>query len=110
METIKMTLKVKELTNSKKKTFWFMTVTEICTNSYLDGGSRSEWWIVNLDTKTDFIPSPGSYPWTTANDYILQPGDVVIETGLFCGKPATPHFHCLPVDVQRVKSWLGVPQ
>ena len=110
METLNMTEGVKRLTHSKKKTFWFMTSRLICTNSYLDGGSRSEWRVMNLDTKADFIPSPGHYPWTTANDYIFQPGDVVIETGLFCGKPATPHFHCLPADVQRVKAWLGVPQ
>jgi hypothetical protein len=110
METINMTEGVKRLTRSKKKTFWFSTAIKVCTNSYLDGGSRSEWQVYNLDTKADFTPNPGQYPWTTANDYTLQPGDVVIETGLFCGKPSTPHFQCLPVDVQRVKAWLGVPQ
>ena len=110
METLNMTVKVKELTDSKKRDFWFMTATKVCTNSYLDGGSRSEWRIINLNSKLDFAPSPGHYPWTTPNDYILYSGDVVIETGLFCGKPATPHFHCLPSDIQQVKAWLGVPQ
>jgi hypothetical protein len=109
METINTTPRVKVLTNTKKKQFWF-TLTSLpqSTNSYFDGGSRDQYTVINVITGRHFTPESGHYPWTTKNDYTLQSGDVLMVTGMCCGKPRTPHFMCLPEDNQRVRNWLGI--
>lgn len=104
-----MTTKVKSLTNSRKRQFSLGTRTTVCTDSYWDGGSKSDYTVINLDTGRWLTPPAGQYPWTTRNDYTLQPGDVVVETGMFCGKAAAPHFMCRPEDEERVLAWLGIP-
>lgn len=103
-----MTTKVRELTGSRKRQFSLGTCTEHCTDSYWSGGSKSEYVVINLDTGRRFVPPSGSYPWNVKNDYCLMAGDVLVETGMFCGKPASPHIRCLPQDEERVKNWLGI--
>lgn len=105
----KTTEKVKGLTGSRKKEFSLDTTTSPQnTDSYWSGGSRSEFQTYNLNTRSGGRCSAGQYPWTTPNNYTLQLGDVLIETGMLCGKPATPRFLCLPEDLERVKTWLGI--
>lgn len=105
----KTTNKVRELTGTRKREFHLdVTCRPQNTDSYWSEGSKSDFLVHNLNTGGEFVPSPGRYPWTTSNEYTLQPGDVLIETGTFCGKPATPSFLCLPNDEQRVKEWLGI--
>ena len=105
----KTTEKVKQLTGTRKREFSLDTTTRPQnTDSYWSGGSRSEFFVHNLDTRANFTPPAGRYPFTERNDYTLQPGDVLIETGTFCGKPATPRFLCRPEDLERVKTWLGI--
>ena len=100
---------VKRIAGTRKKSFSLDTTTHPqCTDSYWSGGSRIDFVVHNLNTNQDSIPPAGHYPWNTPNDYTLQPGDVLIETGIFCGKPATPRFLCRPEDLERVKTWLGI--
>ena len=103
------TEKVKQIMGTRKRSFSF-GITEYAqnTNSFWSGGSRSDFMVYNLDTRRTSHPSGGTYPWTTRNEYTLQPGDVLIETGHFCGKEAAPRFLCLPQDEQRAKTWLGI--
>ncbi len=105
----KTTEAVKNITRSRKHQFSFGTSEQPQnTDSYWSGGSRSEYSVYNMDTNKFGFPPAGKYPWTTENRYTLQPGDVLIETGTFCGKPATPRFTCLPADEARAKAWLGI--
>ena len=107
--THEMTGRVKAITGSRKRNFRFYAGSDThCTNSYWDGGSKTSYEVVNIDTGARFIPSPGSYPWTTPNDYTLKAGEVLIETGHFCGKPATPAISCRADDEARVRHWLGI--
>lgn len=109
METYNITQKVKDVTGSRKKRFYFSLVsTPQSTDSYWSGGSRDQYSLVNLNTGINSFPPAGQYPWTTENRYTLQPGDVLIQTGIFCGKPATPHIKCLPENNQKVRTWLGI--
>ena len=103
------TEKVKQITGTRKRSFSLDTTD--CpqnTNSYWSGGTRYEYMVYNLDTRATIHPNGGTYPWTTPNLYTLQPGDVLIRTGFFCGKEAAPRFLCLPQDEQRAKAWLGI--
>jgi hypothetical protein len=108
MNVYSTTPKVKELTGTRKRDFYLNLRQSISTDSYWDGGSRTQYEVLNIDTGARFIPPAGSYPWTTQNIYTLKPGDVVIATGVFCGKPARPSFSCLPEDNDRVKKFLGI--
>lgn len=103
-----MTPKAADLSRSRKRQFTLVSSDKVCTNSYWDGGTKSEYTVFNIDTGRSFTPPVGAYPWTVKNDYVLQPGDVVMETGMSCGRPATPLFRCLPADVARALIWLGV--
>ena len=107
-EYFKTTDKVKRVTGTRKREFSIRVQDKVRTDSYWDGGSRSEYRVTNLHTGATFVPPAGSYPWTVANDYTLQPGDIVIETGTFCGKPSTPCFRCRADDVPAVKAFLGL--
>ena len=101
---------VKRAAGTRKKSFSLDTTTSPrCTDSYWSGGSRSDFVVQNIDTGLNYRPPGGQFPWNTPNDYTLQPGDVLIETGTFMGKPATPRFLCRPEDLERVKTWLGIP-
>lgn len=109
MNTLNTTPKVKELTGTKKRQFWFSLHDQpICTNSYFDGGTRREFRVVNINTGASFTPDPGVYPWTTKNEYQLKSGEIMTVFGLSCGKPGTPHIYCLPEDNERVRRFLGV--
>jgi hypothetical protein len=108
MITFAMTEKAKWATGSRKKSFYFSTAEKHSTDSYWDGGSRDQFEVANRVTGQRIIPPAGSYPWTTPNDYVLQPNEVLIVTGTFCGKPATPHFICRPDEESATKTWLTV--
>lgn len=109
MNRYKITPRVKELTDTRKREFSVSSgYTTVCTNTYADGGSISYWTVINIKTGVRFRPNPGQYPWTTKNDYTLQSGDVVMETGSFCGKPMAPRFLCRTEDETDVLKWLGV--
>ena len=104
----KITQKVKDITGSRKREFRFSTATQCGTNSYWDGGSRSQYEVHNIITGKGIVPSGGDYPWTIPNTYVFQPGDVMVETGMFCGKPSTPYISCRPEDESAVRTWLEI--
>jgi len=108
MKSFNMVPKVADLTQSRKRQFNLVTVESTNTDSYWDGGSKTDYRVRNIDTGANFIPPAGVYPWTVKNDYILQPGDLVIATGMFCGRPASPRLICRPEDEARMMAWLGL--
>lgn len=107
-EPFKSTPQAKALTGSNRHTFRIYTRAVTSTNSYWDGGSRSEYRVINMTTGKTFTPPSGVYPFTTPNNYTLQPGDLVIVTGTLMGKPAFPHFICREEELPAIKTYLGV--
>lgn len=80
------------------------------TASFWDSGSRDEFLVVNMNTGASFVPRKGIYP-TFQGEHTLQPGEIMIQTGVFMGKPARPYIHFQPRDgVEKVMRFLGNPK
>ena len=101
--------KSKSLTGSRKKRFGVYGSTSLSTASYWSDGSKSTFSVINRNTGASHYPPTGSYPSFQAS-YTIQPGEVVIETSIFCGKPGTPRFYCLPEEEAETLKWLGNPE
>jgi hypothetical protein len=87
--------------SARKQSFYLSTFPEhgITTSSFWDGGSRSIWTIVRVsDGRSVTLPEnhpafqPGRPYFMTA----LPAGHILLETGTYCGKPATPHIYTPP--------------
>lgn len=78
----------------KHKAFVQRTDTVVLSGTYWSGGSRSSYFLVDIASKKatplDHV-APAQYGGPK-NDPVqtLQPGQAVVEAGVFCGKPATP--------------------
>lgn len=80
------------------------------TASFWDSGSRNEFLVVNIDTGASFVPRKGIYP-TFQAEYTLQPGEILIQTGVFMGKPSRPYITFQPIDgAEKVMRYLGNPK
>ena len=80
------------------------------TASFWDEGSRNEFLVVNMDTGASFVPRKGIYP-TFQAEHTLQPGEIMIQTGVFLGKPARPYIRFQPRDgAEKVMAFLDNPK
>ncbi len=81
-------------------------------NSYWDGGSKSDYCLVDLNTMRTLPLPSSSHPYFDVARYtaggenesvsidhagnitlkVLPPNTALIETGYFCGKPSTAHI------------------
>lgn len=106
--------KAKRLTGTKRKTCCldaYLGATPIALRSGWDGGSRSDYSVVNVLTGVRSNPPTNSnYAFDRAPkvEYTPAPGDVLIKTGTFCGKPSYPSFSCAEADLDAVKRFLGI--
>lgn len=110
METYNMTPKAKAITNSRKRKFYFHKRTVGAPNntaSYWDGGSRDVYSVLNIMTGQSKTPPVGQYPTYQAS-YTLEPNEILICTGTFLGKPATPSITCRVDEEMAVKQFLGI--
>lgn len=112
MTTYPTTPRVKALTGTRKKNFFFSTtITPQSVNSYWDGGSKSNYAVYNIQTGIYSTPSQNSsttFPKFTDHTYQLQPFEILIETGVFMGKPATPQIICREEDKINVMAYLNI--
>ena len=80
------------ITYKKRKAFVQCRTKVELSNTYWDGGSRSTYVVVNLTTGKitydSFAVLPPQFGGTTPT-IELDNDTAVIETGIFCGKPAT---------------------
>ncbi len=91
---------VKLVGSRKKKAILARPTTQVTlSGTYWDGGSRSSYFLVDLNTQQvqpceHYNPpqfgGPRQDPVVT-----LAPHQAVVEAGVFCGRPATPtiYFH-----------------
>ncbi len=73
------------------------------TGNYWDGGSRSYWALVRLDTGAGTI-APTDHPAFDARSiegttYPIPPGFCVVEHVIFCGKDLGLRFYVRPSDI-----------
>lgn len=74
-------------------------------SDYWSEGSRSQWYVADHIKGTCKRVSGGQNGLfggaDPCNEYVVRPGVMVIDCGVFCGKPATPHLYVHPVDYAR---------
>lgn len=63
----------------------------------------------NLATGETSVPPSGSYPTFSAR-YELPHGHVLIQGGIFCGKPAHVKLFIYEEDIPAVAAWLGLSE
>lgn len=108
MNHYKTTPKVKQITGTRKREFaLFDRGGAISTGSYWNGGTKYDFLIVNIRTGQQKNPPAGEYPTFQAS-YTPAENEILIQTGVSCGKPATPFIYCRPEDKENVLKWLGV--
>ena len=89
-----------KLVSKKRKAILAKPKTAVpISGTYWDGGSRSDWFLINL-ASMKAVPLAHQNPpqfGGPKEDPIqpLEPGYALICAGVFCGKPATPvvYFH-----------------
>lgn len=68
-----------------------------------DSGSRTQYHVASLDDSTMVKPVHDPRPWpqnmAPLGTSAIAPRCVVISTGTFCGKPATPVIYARPEDI-----------
>lgn len=91
-----------KLTGSKKRrAIIARPTTEVrLSGTYWDGGSRSDYFLVDMKTM-ECVPlahvSPAQFGGPKEDPVQhIQPHQAVIEAGTFCGKPATPTVYLHP--------------
>ena len=97
--------KIFALVGSRKRKGYLRATTSVTlTGTYWDGGSRSTYTAIRLadmaiETAPQFNPpqfgGPASPPVVP-----LRQGYVIIEHGIFCGKPSEPTIYVHPSDFQ----------
>lgn len=113
-ETIQTTDKIKRLTGTRRKTCrldTYLSATPQTLRTGWDGGSCSHYSVVNILTGVSSNPPTNSsfaFDRAPKVQYVATPGDVLIQTGTFCGKPSYPSFSCAEADLDAVKRFLGV--
>lgn len=71
------------------------------TGNYYDGGSKSDYMLLKMNGKKQTLTGKRPF-WDGGDDDVtLEPGDIVLETGMFCGKTATPHVYGRIADIVR---------
>ena len=115
--TYKATRESKKATGGRKQTIAAITHSEptIRLSSDWSGGSRTLYQAVNSSGRVGPLPDNASEyrtSWAQAGpsirDWPIPAGLVVLETGTFCGRPATPTLVGEYSDVQRVLEAWGI--
>jgi len=114
MKRFKVTPEIKGLLYSyKKKTVFIQAYppdTEYHIDSYWDGGSKTTYTLINLLGSCSFPTPEKSSKGYPGNYYKLRPGEILLSTGFFCGKPATAGFAFREDDKEAVFRLLGNPE
>lgn len=116
MNTYKTNPTVKRLLNTRKATFNITFHPEdnyFTANvaSYWDGGSRSTYAVYNVSTGF-FIAHVAHDGWSCngRKDFALPKGQFLVESGIFCGKPATVYVDAYEEDRERLLKLFGNPE
>ena len=112
METYKTTAMVRRLSGTRKREFNLVlyntpSITKDC-NSYWDGGGIDKYAVLDMNGQYIRTPPSGDGLNKLADPYVIQPGTLLMETGVFCGKPTTPTFYGHESDRPWITKLLGI--
>ena len=101
---IKHTCNIQSTTYKKRKAFVQSRTKVELSNTYWDGGSRSTYAIVNLTTGQVSPCAQYAPPQFGGNAPTIELDNdtAVIETGIFCGKPATASVFVSPENYNKL--------
>ena len=105
IQTTKASRVIRNLT--RKKTFFITTNREVLlSNGYWSGGSRSEYFMIDLvsgvKTPLSYPKSPSEFGGGEAPLMIVPFGKAIIECGVSSGKPAFITVNVNPCDIPLV--------
>lgn len=103
---------VRRLSGTRKREFYLSlceTPYSKDCNSYWDGGSRDNYTVLDMNGKYLETPPRGNGTFNKfADPYTIKPGTLLMETGIFCGKPATVTFYGNESDRPWITKLLGI--
>jgi hypothetical protein len=108
MNTQNVTPKVKQLTGTKKKQFFLWPATTVAPRGGWSGGSCSYFEGLNYKTGAPVQFKQGDNFSVQTQQQELPANTVLIETGVFCGKPAFAKIMYRPEEIDAVKTFLGL--
>lgn len=109
MNTYPTTQKVRQLTNTKKRSFFLSTANTYRIQSGWSGGSRSYFSLIDFHTGKDLeLKGLGDQFSKMPIETEMPLNSLLIETGISCGKSSTPHITCRPEQEEEVKKYLGI--
>ena len=101
---------VRRLSGTRKREFYLAMFeapyVKDC-NSYWDDGSKDNYRVLDMNGQFVEVPPSGSFK-KRADPYTIKPGTILMETGLFRGKPATPTFYGNESDRPWITKLLGI--
>lgn len=102
---------VRRLSGTRKREFYLAifeapSYVKDC-NSYWDGGSKDSYTVLDMNGKYLETPPSGGFN-KRADPYTIKPGTILMETGVFRGKPATVTFYGNESDRPRITKLLGI--
>lgn len=90
--------------SKKRSAYLFPTNSVDYTGTYWDGGSRSKYTVIRLaDMVTEAGPqfNPPQFGGPGIITVPLPPGYVIVDHGVFRGKPAVPYIYVNPENLQK---------
>ena len=109
MNNYAITPKVKQLTHSKRRSFYLMTSTKYYVTLGWSGGSRCYYSLLDFTTGKELeIKGAGDNFSKQTETQDMPVNSILIETGMFNGKPSLPRIMCRPEQEDEVKKYLGI--
>ena len=108
IETKTLAAPFKKLTRKRKVYIHIVEGGDLVTTNgeYWSGGSKTEYQVVTPQgTRCDWVEGEevgSGFPSFQSGKRLVSDGRILVEGGVFCGKPATVHIYCTENDCKKI--------